>query len=196
MLIKSFWIGSVLAAATIVAGAAVYGLRNRFAEREESPVAVVQRKVSKLGIETPARKTLAPEFVLQDTAGKQVSLRELRGKVVFLNFWATWCPPCIQEMPAMEKLHRQFEKDGLVILAVNFQESADRVRDFFLKHHLTFTALLDPDAKVFELYQAWALPASVIINKRGEIAGKAVGAKDWYSAEARQYFQQLIAETT
>jgi len=190
------WIGTLAIAAVIAAGAVIYGLRGSFSPKQERAAPVVDAKVNKLGIEIPAKRILAPEFALEDLAGTQVSLSELRGKVVFLNFWATWCLPCVREMPAMEKLHRQFEKDGLVILAVNFQESADRVRDFFLKHHLTFTALLDPDAKVFELYQAWALPASVIINKRGEIAGKAVGAKDWYSAEARQYFQQLIAETT
>jgi peroxiredoxin len=97
-------------------------------------------------------------------------------------------------MPALEKLHRDLEKEGLVILAVNFQEGPERVKDFFGEHNLTFTALLDRDGKVFELYQAWALPVSVIINKRGEVAGRAVGAKDWYSEEALRYFQQLLAE--
>lgn len=94
----------------------------------------------------------------------------------------------------MEKLHQELQKDGLVILAVNFQEGPERVRDFFTEHNLTFTALLDRDGKVAELYQALALPVSVIINKRGEIVGRAVGSKDWYSEEALQYFQHLLAE--
>ncbi|MGH7846586.1 MAG: TlpA disulfide reductase family protein, partial [Candidatus Binatia bacterium] len=124
----------------------------------------------------------------------RVRLRDLRGKVVFLNFWATWCPPCIEEMPAMEKLHQDLEKDGLVILAVNFQEGPERVREFFTKHHLTFTALLDRNGKISELYQAWALPVSVIINKHGEIAARAIGSKDWYSDEALQLFRKLLAQ--
>ncbi len=125
-----------------------------------------------------------------------MDLKELRGKVVFLNFWATWCPPCIEEMPSMEKRHQELEKDGLVTLAINFQESPDRVKEFFSEHNLTFTALLDRDGKVSELYQAWALPVSVIINKRGEIAARATGSKDWYSDEALQLFRQLLAEET
>ena len=190
------WIGTLAIAAVIAAGAVIYGLRGSFSPKQERAAPVVDAKVNKLGIEIPAKRILAPEFALNDLAGTQVSLSELRGKVVFLNFWATWCPPCVYEMPAMEKLHKQFEKDGLVILAVNYQESADRVRDFFREHHLTFAALLDRDAKVFELYQAWALPASVIVNKRGEIVGRAVGAKDWYSTEALAYFKQLLADQT
>lgn len=187
-------VGSFFIAAMIVAVLAFYSLKGRFSQDEKSPTAVVENNVSKLGIETPKRKTAAPEFVLKDPAGKQVSLSGLRGKIVLLNFWATWCPPCIQEMPAMERLHQELQKDGLVILAVNFQEGPEKVRDFFMEHNLTFAALLDRDGKVAELYQAWALPVSVIINKRGEIVGRAVGSKDWYSDEALQYFQQLLAE--
>ena len=72
----------------------------------------------------------APDFTLEDPGGRQVSLKELKGKVVFLNFWATWCPPCIQEMPTMEKLHQEMEKAGLVILAIDFQESPEEVKEF------------------------------------------------------------------
>jgi cytochrome c biogenesis protein CcmG, thiol:disulfide interchange protein DsbE len=125
---------------------------------------------------------------------KRVTLKEQRGKVVFLNFWATWCPPCIQEMPTMEKLHQDFGKDGLVILAINFQETPEQVKEFFREHSLTFTALLDRSGKVFELYQAWALPMSGIVNKRGELVGKISGYRDWHGEEARQLFQQLLAE--
>ncbi|MGH7825076.1 MAG: peroxiredoxin family protein [Candidatus Binatia bacterium] len=188
------WIGGFLIAAIIVAGLAFYNLNGGFSQKEERPADVIETNAKKLGLQTPERKTAAPEFTLEDQAGKQVALKDLRGKVVFLNFWATWCRPCIQEMPALEKLHRDLEKDGLVILAVNFQESPERVKDFLTEHELTFTALLDRDGKVFELYQAWALPASVIIDKRGEVIGKAMGLKDWHSEEAFQLFRKLLAE--
>ena len=188
------WIGVFFGAAIIVAGLVFYRLTDDFSPQEQSPTAIVEGSANKLRLEVPKKPGPAPAFALKDLAGKQVGLKELRGKVVFLNFWATWCPPCIEEMPSMEKLHQELEKDGLVTLAVNFQESPAQVKEFFTKHNLTFTALLDRDGKVSELYQAWALPVSVIINKRGEIAARAMGSKDWYSDEARQFFRKLLEQ--
>ena len=184
----------VVVSVVIVAALAFYVLKGDFFRKEQSPAAVVQDGANKLKLEIPKTLTTAPEFELKDPAGKQLSLRQLRGKVVFLNFWATWCVPCIEEMPAMEKLYRELKKDGLVILAVNIQEGPERVKEFFSKHNLTFSALLDRNGKVSELYQAWALPVSVVINKRGEIAARAVGSKDWYSDEALRFFRKLLAE--
>ncbi|MGH7796248.1 MAG: TlpA family protein disulfide reductase [Candidatus Binatia bacterium] len=178
----------------IVAALAFYSLRDGPSQNEQLPAAVVEGSMNKLRLEILKTPTPAPEFVLKDPAGNQINLPELRGKVVFLNFWATWCLPCLEEMPALEKLHQELQKDGLVIFAVNFQEGPERVKEFLTKHNLTFTALLDRDGKVAERYQAWALPASVIINKRGEIVARAMGSKDWYSKEALQYFQQLLAQ--
>jgi len=187
--------GLLLTAALVVAGLAFYGLRGDFSQNEQPP-SVVQGGENKLRLEILKTPTPAPEFVLKDTAGNQINLLQLRGRVVFVNFWATWCLPCIEEMPAMEKLHQELQKDGLVILAVNFQEGPERIKEFLAKHNLTFTALLDHDGKVAERYQAWALPVSVIINKRGEIVARAMGSKDWHSDEALRYFRQLLAEET
>lgn len=186
--------GLLLIAAMVVAALAFYGLRGDFAQNEQPPAAVVQGNTNKLRLEILKTPTPAPEFVLKGPAGNQINLLQLRGKIVFVNFWATWCLPCIEEMPAMEKLHQELQKDGLVILAVNFQEGPERVKEFLTKHNLTFTALLDHDGKVAERYQAWALPVSVIINKRGEIVARAMGSKDWYSKEALQYFRQLLSQ--
>jgi peroxiredoxin len=155
----------------------LFALNASFSQKEQSSPADITGS-SKLKLEIPKTPTPAPDFELKDSPGKQFFLDELRGKVVFLNFWATWCPPCIEEMPAMEKLHAELEKAGLVILAVNFQESPERVQDFFAKHKLTFTPLLDRDGKVAELYQARALPVTVTINKRGEMAARAIRIKD------------------
>jgi peroxiredoxin len=186
--------GLLLTAAMVVAALAFYGLRGDFSPNVQSPAAVVQGGTNQLRLEILKTPTPAPDFVLKGPAGNQINLRELRGKVVFVNFWATWCLPCIEEMPAMEKLHQELQKDGLVILAVNFQEGTERVKEFLTKHNLTFTALLDDDGKVAERYQAWALPVSVIINKRGEIVARAMGSKDWDSKESLQYFRQLLAQ--
>ena len=188
------WIGALLVVAMVAGAIAFLSLKGNFVGKEDKLATIAESNAKKLGIERLERTTKAPDFGLDDLTGKRVTLKEQRGKVVFLNFWATWCPPCIQEMPTMEKLHQDLEKEGSVILAINFQETPDQVKEFFRQHRLTFTALLDRDGKVFELYQAWALPMSAVVNKRGELVGKVMGYRDWHSDEARQLFQELLAE--
>jgi peroxiredoxin len=188
------WIGSIVLGVMIIAVLVFYNLKGGLSQQEQSSVTVIEDSTNKLRLEFPKTPAAAPNFELKDPAGKPLSLKDFRGKVVFLNFWATWCPPCIEEMPAMEKLHQELEKDGLVMLAVNFQEGPERVKVFFTQHNLTFTPLLDRDGKVTEQYQAWGLPVSVVINKRGQIAARATGSKDWHSDEARQFFKKLLAD--
>jgi peroxiredoxin len=151
--------------------------------------------LKKLSIEKFDKKVVAPDFTLKDLNGKTVSLRDLRGKVVFLNFWATWCPPCKLEMPKMEELHKELSSRGLVILAINFQEGPQEIREFFKEHNLTFTALLDRKSEVFGLYQAWSLPTTYLINRNGEIVGKVIGYRDWHSERARNLFHQLLEDS-
>ena len=188
------WIGSIVLGVMIIAVLVFYNLKGGLSQQEQSSVTVIEDSTNKLRLEFPKTPAAAPNFELKDRAGKPLNVKDFRGKVVFLNFWATWCPPCIEEMPAMEKLHQELEKDGLVMLAVNFQEGPERVKEFFTQHNLTFTPLLDRDGKVTEQYQAWGLPVSVVINKRGQIAARATGSKDWHSDEARQFFKKLLAE--
>lgn len=188
------WVGAFLVVAMIAGAIAFFRLKSNFIGKEFKPRTITESNAKKLGTERPERTTTAPDFALDDVTGKRVTLKEQIGKVVFLNFWATWCSPCIQEMPTMEKLHQDLGKNGLVILAINFQETPKQVKEFFGEHNLTFTALLDRDGKVFELYQAWALPMSAIVNKRGELVGKVMGYRDWHGEEARQLFQKLLAE--
>jgi len=166
--------------------------RQVFPHRGKLPAVAEDNLLQKLNIERFNAKTLAPDFTLQDLRGKPVSLRDLRGRVVFLNFWATWCPPCRLEMPAMEKLHQEFGNQGLAILAVNYREAPEEIKAFFKEHRLTFTALLDPEGKIFDLYQAWSLPTTLFINKNGEIVGRVVGYRDWHSEQARALFRQLL----
>ena len=188
------WVGAFLVVAIVAGAIAFLSLRSNLTGKKVKPASIAESNAKKLGIERPERTTAAPDFALDDLTGKRVTLKEQRGKVVFLNFWATWCAPCIREMPMMEKLHKDLGKDGLVVLAINFQETPNQVKEFFREHNLTFTALLDRDGKVFELYQAWALPMSAIVNKRGELVGKVMGYRDWHGEEARQLFQGLLAE--
>jgi thiol-disulfide isomerase/thioredoxin len=119
----------------------------------------------------------------------------MKGKVVLLNFWATWCPSCRFEMPSMESLHKEYGELGLVVLAVAFQEGAEEVRSFYQEHELSFPGLLDPTAKVFELYKTWSLPTTFVINKRGYIVGKVIGYRDWHSDPSKAFFTKLLEES-
>ena len=161
-------------------------------KKDAGPIA--QDYFKKLGIERSEKKILAPDFTLEDLSGKRVSLKSLRGKVVFLNFWATWCIPCRQEMPTMEKLHREFREPGLEVVAVNFRETKQDVRKFFDELGLTFTALLDKDGKVSEEYGAWSIPLSYFINRKGEFVGKVNGSREWDKNESRAFFRELLQE--
>ena len=140
----------------------------------------------------PDKERPAPEFALEDLSGRVIGLRNFRGKVVFLNFWATWCRPCRREMPAMEKLYREFRERGLGIVAVNSKEGKDDIRMFLQELGLTFTVLLDKDGKVSQQYGVWHLPVSYIIDRRGEFVGKVSGPREWNSNEAKGFFRELL----
>jgi len=154
--------------------------------------ALSQDHFKKLSIEALEKRSPAPEFALNDVSGKVITLKSLRGKVVFLNFWATWCRPCRREMPAMEKLHREFRDRGLEIVAVNFREGRDDIRKFLQELGLTFTILLDKNGKISEQYGVWHLPVSYIINRKGEFVGKVSGSREWDSKEAESFFRELL----
>ena len=150
--------------------------------------------LAKLSIE-PVEKTLAPDFLLKDLHGTTVRLHDLKGKVILLNFWATWCPSCRLEMPSMESLHKEFSSQGLAVLALANRESAEDVRSFYKEHNLTFPALLDENAEAAELYQTWSLPTTFLINKRGYVVGKVIGYRDWHSEQSKALFDQLLNES-
>ena len=145
------------------------------------------------GIE-PIEKKPAPDFALKDIDGNTVRLEDLKGKVVLLNFWATWCPSCRFEMPSMEALHKELSSQGLVVLAVALRESAEDVRSFYNEHRLSFFALLDHDAEVSELYEIWSLPTTFVINRNGYVLGKVIGYRDWNSDKTRDVFLHLLKD--
>ena len=122
----------------------------------------------------------APDFTLEDMQGNKVSLSDFKGKIVVVNFWATWCPPCIEEMPSMEKLHQKFKGEDFVLLAVNVEEDSRSIVERFLKKNpFTFPVLLDQDAVVQQLFGAYRFPETIIINRQGEIVTRVVGGRDW-----------------
>lgn len=147
-----------------------------------------------LGLAAPNETVAAPEFSLADLAGKKVQLKAFRGRLVFLNFFATWCDPCREEMPAMERLFRTHQDNGFVVVAVNLQESAKTVRPFVEELKLSFPIVLDTEGAVTREYGVRALPVSFLVGRDGNIRWRAIGGRDWQSAEARKLFAQLVAE--
>ncbi len=139
---------------------------------------------------------MAPDFSFPDMNGKSVSLSQFRGKIVFLNIWATWCGPCRIEMPDMEKLYRKFKKEDLVILAVSIDRQGEPVVKPFIKElGLTFPILLSSDGSIQRIYMVNALPSSFIIDKSGRIVTRVVGARNWFGAETLETFEYLIRKT-
>lgn len=137
---------------------------------------------------------LAPDFTLPNLQGDPVRLSDFRGKkAVFINFWATWCPPCRVEMPTMEKAYREYKRKGLEILAVSIDVGPKSiVQNFMQEFELTFPALLDPEMKVLQLYRVPAIPASFLIDKQGIIRYKELGYRDWTDRESTKILKELI----
>jgi peroxiredoxin len=137
----------------------------------------------------------APDFTLLNIDGQQVSLQQYRGKVVFLNFWATWCIPCREEMAALERLHQTYQAQDLTIISIDLKEGADQVKAFFQKHSLSFPSLLDPDGVVFRDYLVAGMPTTYLIDRDGTLLARGVGGRDWTRAEALQLIQELLKPT-
>jgi len=131
------------------------------------------------------------QFSLKDLDGKIVRISDYRGKIVFLNFWTTWCPACRIEMPAMKKLHQKLKDKDFVMIAVSLQESAQVVRDFFQKYKLTFTALLDSTGEVGRWFGIRAIPTTYILDRDGKVLGAAMGARQWDNKDAIALFEYL-----
>lgn len=147
---------------------------------------------SYLGIQEYTILQEAKDFTLKDVSNKKVSLKDFKGKVVMLNFWATWCGPCRIEMPSMEKLYRQFREKGFVILAVASGDDTDSVDRFIKDYNISFPALMDSNMVVSDSYKVWALPTTYFINSKGQIIGRAQGGRDWGTKEATQYITSLL----
>ncbi len=135
---------------------------------------------------------LAPDFQLEDTEGNQISLSDLRGKVVLVNFWATWCPPCIEEMPSMERLNEVMSGDDFVMLAVNTEENGrSAVAAFLEKTPYTFPILYDDKGVVQKRYGVFKFPESFVVRKDGTVAEKIIGPLDWSSVKTITYLKNL-----
>jgi thiol-disulfide isomerase/thioredoxin len=143
----------------------------------------------------PAVGQMAPDFTLNDLGGKSQTLSALRGKVVIVNFWATWCPPCREEMPSMEQLHRELADEGLVILAVNIEKNGRQtVPQLLAGNPHSFPILIDEQETVQKRYGVFKFPESFIVRKDGVIDDKVIGAIDWAHPPTIAYFRNLLKD--
>ncbi len=180
---------SMVAGITMAVGlviVAVAGIeRNRMRSPDTADLASGSRVV--------AAGRMAPDFTLTSTDGKIFRLADLRGKVVFLNLWATWCPPCRQEMPSIQSLEQAFKKNpDFVTLTVSEDTDVTQPPVFIKKYKYDFTVLLDPRNDVGEAYGVSGLPESFVIGRDGRIVAHHVGPYDWANPDIREALQDLL----
>lgn len=131
----------------------------------------------------------APSFKLPALSGGEYSLEDFRGKAVILNFWATWCGPCRQEVPSLEALYQRYKDQGLVVVGVSVDEEGwEPIHEFLQTVPVTFPILLDQDQRVTESYETFRLPETYFIDPQGVVKGKVVGPQD-YNQEV--FFQKV-----
>jgi peroxiredoxin len=137
----------------------------------------------------------APDFVIENLSGGDTGLADYKGKIVLLNFWATWCMPCRAEMPGMETLWHKYKDQGFVIVAISIDEgSKKRVEKFIEIFDLSFPVLLDPESKVNDLYKVSSMPTSFLIDRNGKIISRIVGSDDWESEIAIKLVEGLLSQ--
>ena len=148
--------------------------------------------------------TRAPDFTARTLRGEPVALSSLRGEVVLLNIWATWCPPCREEMPSMQRLHEQLGPDGLKIVAVSVdalpgklnvgQRAGGDVAAFVREHGLGFAVWHDPSAEIQRTYRTTGIPESFVIGRDGVIVSKVIGATEWDTEARVESLRRLLRE--
>ncbi len=128
---------------------------------------------------------LAPDFILTDLEGNTVTLSDFRGKVVFINFWATWCPPCRAEMPEIEAIHQEYKGQDVVVIGVDLMETEDEVRQFVQRGGYSWTFVIDTTGEVGRNYGVTAIPTSFFLDKDGVIQAISIGAMTKRQMESR-----------
>jgi cytochrome c biogenesis protein CcmG/thiol:disulfide interchange protein DsbE len=165
--------GVKIAAATAALGVAVLGLA--LWTRERAPA-------------------MAPDFAIPDLSGQAVRLSAHRGQVVLVNLWATWCPPCREEMPSMERLYQRMKDRGFVLLAVSQDEGgAAAVKPFVEDMKVTFPVLVDPQGEVGRKYGVWGYPESFLLDREGRVVERVIGPRDWASETQIAQIEALLA---
>ena len=146
-------------------------------------------------IDTSEAGALMPAVNLSNPDGRTLNLGALQGTPVLLNLWATWCAPCVKEMPSFETLYRRFRSQGLTVLAVSLdKDRSAKVQEFVDKYKLSFPVLLDTEGVAEKLYPSFTIPFTYVIDKQGRVAARIDGAKDWESPETFKAVEYLLKQ--
>ncbi|MDR2210945.1 MAG: TlpA family protein disulfide reductase [Spirochaetaceae bacterium] len=158
----------------------------------EEPDRRVTRAFGDAGLPVLKQRIDSPDFSASLMDNSPLSLADFQGKVVFLNFWATWCGPCRAEMPSMEALYQHFKEAGFEMVAVNYRENRKTVNAFTEQFNLTFPISLDPSGRINGLYGVEAFPTTYIIDREGKIVTRVVGSLNWNTPELFAAFEALL----
>lgn len=139
-------------------------------------------------------KVQAPDFTLKSASGENLRLSEQRGKVILLNFWASWCGPCRQEMPILNRLHNQYADLGFMVIGLNVDMKTDKAMDYLKQTPVDFPVLFDPDSQVSELYRVSAMPSTALIDRDGQVRFIHAGYKAGDEAEYEATLKKLLRE--
>jgi cytochrome c biogenesis protein CcmG/thiol:disulfide interchange protein DsbE len=142
------------------------------------------------GSRPPRIGTAAPEFSVEDR-DRRVALSDLRGKVVVLNFWATWCAPCVEEMPSLVQLQQRFKDKGVTIVGISVDVDGDAYHKFLKDYKIDFPTVRDPDQKAASLYGTFKWPETYIIDRNGIVRRKFIGAVEWSQPEIVDFLNKL-----
>ncbi len=134
----------------------------------------------------------APEFSVSDMDGEPFTLESTRGKWVFLHFWASWCGPCREEMPAIQRMTSTFENENLEIVLINTAEDEDTIFSFLGEIGMDMNSLMDADGLVTEKYKPRGLPTTILIDPNGNVQYQAIGGRDWHKAEYINFLTRLV----
>ncbi len=164
--------------------------------QENIQMSDTQKELYKIGFGIPKSTMEAPDFTTTDIHGEKVSLHSLKGNVVFLNLWATWCPPCQKEMPSIENLYKKMSGKKFSILAVATptppRETKDKIVSFIKKNKYTFPVMIDESRTVYGLYGSGSIPTTWIIAPDGTVVGRLVGAREWDTKKMITLFNALL----
>ena len=159
-------------------------------------VAIILILRSDVGAPPVVRGVMAPAFELPqlDVRDAKIALSSLSGRVVLINFWATWCEPCEREMPAMERLYQATSREEFELVAVAIDDKEEDVRAFQERYRLSFPILLDLDQAVYGSYQTMGVPESLLVDREGRIVERYVGPREWDAVEYKDRIRELIGD--
>lgn len=163
------------------------------AQSKLAPLSAEENKILKSLRITPATLWIeAHDFSGEKSDGKTVHLKDFRGSFILLNFWATWCSPCLKEMPDLEKAYRKMGREKLVVLAVAMGEGVDKIKAFSEKYGFTFPLLSDKKMEITKLYGVSSIPVTYLIDPDGIVLGRALGIRDWASPDLLKFIYSRL----